>query len=100
MKKASIPKISDLNDMKTIVNVAKLKNDLSKYLRLVKNGHEIVITDHKKPVAKVIPLPSDCSLEFLEPTDDLSLLYRLSKRPIEKHTWSAVKMLIEERQKR
>ncbi|MBV9434887.1 MAG: type II toxin-antitoxin system prevent-host-death family antitoxin [Acidobacteria bacterium] len=37
------------------VNVAELKNQLSKYLRLVRIGKEIVIRDRNLPVAKLVP---------------------------------------------
>ncbi len=41
------------------VNVAELKNRLSKYLRFAKRGEEIVIRDRKLPVAKFVPFPGD-----------------------------------------
>jgi prevent-host-death family protein len=37
------------------VNVAELKNRLSKYLRFAKGGEEIVIRDRNLPVAKLGP---------------------------------------------
>jgi len=42
--------------MKT-VNVAELKNNLSRYLRHVRAGEEILIRDRKMPVAKIVPVP-------------------------------------------
>lgn len=41
------------------VNVAELKNRLSKYLTFVKAGEEIVIRDRNLPVAKLIPFPTE-----------------------------------------
>jgi prevent-host-death family protein len=41
------------------VNVAELKNHLSKYLTFAKSGEEIVIRDRNLPVAKLIPFSSD-----------------------------------------
>jgi prevent-host-death family protein len=41
------------------VNVAELKNRLSKYLRFAKGGEEIVIRDRNLPVAKLVPLSAD-----------------------------------------
>jgi len=38
--------------------IGDLKARLSEYLRRVKAGHEVVITDRGVPVAKVIPLSS------------------------------------------
>jgi prevent-host-death family protein len=37
------------------VNVAELKNRLSKYLRFAKGGEEIIIRDRNLPVAKLVP---------------------------------------------
>lgn len=37
------------------VNVAELKDRLSKYLGFAKNGEEIVIRDRNLPVAKLVP---------------------------------------------
>ena len=41
------------------VNIAKLKNELSKYLSYAKGGEEIVIRDRNLPVAKLVPFSSD-----------------------------------------
>ncbi|PYY05477.1 MAG: hypothetical protein DMG69_26505 [Acidobacteria bacterium] len=40
------------------VNVAELKNQLSKYLTFAKGGEEIVIRDRNLPVAKLVPFSS------------------------------------------
>ena len=37
------------------VNVAELKNQLSKYLTFARGGEEIVVRDRNLPVAKLIP---------------------------------------------
>lgn len=37
------------------VNVAELKNRLSKYLSFAKDGEEILIRDRNLPVAKLVP---------------------------------------------
>lgn len=41
------------------VNVAKLKNELSKYLRFAKSGEEIVIRDRNLPIAKLVPFTAE-----------------------------------------
>ena len=42
------------------VNVAELKNSLSKYLTYAKAGEEVIIRERNLPVAKLIPfLPGD-----------------------------------------
>lgn len=37
-------------------NVSKIKEKFSSALRDVANGEEIVVTDHNRPVAKLVPL--------------------------------------------
>jgi len=51
--------------MKT-VNVADLKNNLSRYLRQVRAGEEILIRDRKMPVAKIVPLPAELGFDAEE----------------------------------
>lgn len=41
------------------VNIAELKNRLSAYLDLVRQGEEILVRDRKRPVAKIVPLSSE-----------------------------------------
>ena len=41
------------------VNVAELKNKLSKYLTFARGGEEVVIRDRNLPVAKLVPFCSD-----------------------------------------
>lgn len=41
------------------VNVAELKNQLSKYLSFAKAGEEIVIRDRNLPVAKLVPFAAE-----------------------------------------
>ncbi len=47
------------------VNIAELKNNLSRYLRRVRAGEEILIRDRNLPVAKIIPIamPDDIHAE-------------------------------------
>lgn len=45
------------------VNVAQLKNQLSKYLRFAKSGEEVVIRDRNLPVAKLVPFTADDATE-------------------------------------
>ena len=42
--------------MKPMANVAQLKARLSEYLRQVKDGSEVVITERGVPVARLVPL--------------------------------------------
>lgn len=44
--------------MKT-VNIGKLKNELSAYLRYVRRGEEVVVKDRNVPVARILPFRDD-----------------------------------------
>lgn len=37
------------------VGVRELKNGLSRYLKRVREGETVVVTDHGRPVARIIP---------------------------------------------
>jgi antitoxin (DNA-binding transcriptional repressor) of toxin-antitoxin stability system len=41
------------------VNVAKLKDRLSEYLGVAKNGEEVIIRDRNLPVAKLVPFQAE-----------------------------------------
>jgi antitoxin (DNA-binding transcriptional repressor) of toxin-antitoxin stability system len=41
------------------VNVAKLKDQLSKYLTFAKSGEEVVIRDRSLPIAKLVPFSTE-----------------------------------------
>ena len=47
--------IATKEELMRSVNVAKLKDQLSKYLSFAKEGEEIVIRDRNRPVAKIVP---------------------------------------------
>ena len=38
------------------VNIADLKDNLSRYLKQVRHGEEILIRDRNTPIAKIVPL--------------------------------------------
>jgi antitoxin (DNA-binding transcriptional repressor) of toxin-antitoxin stability system len=63
------------------VNIAELKNRLSRYLTFAKGGEEIVIRDRNLPVAKLVPFSGDEGSE-----DELLLVaagkMRLPKSPV------------------
>ena len=40
------------------VNIADLKNNLSAYLRLVRNGEEVVIRDRNRAIARIVAIES------------------------------------------
>jgi prevent-host-death family protein len=38
------------------VSVAKLKSNLSRYLAAIRKGTEIVVTSHRHPIARIVPV--------------------------------------------
>jgi prevent-host-death family protein len=61
------------------VNVAKLKNSLSKYIGYAKAGEEVIIRDRNLPVAKLVPFES----EDID-AHDLALIAAGKMRPAQK----------------
>jgi prevent-host-death family protein len=41
-----------------ITAISELKAHLSDYLKLVKSGNEVLVTDRGKPVARIVPISS------------------------------------------
>jgi antitoxin (DNA-binding transcriptional repressor) of toxin-antitoxin stability system len=69
------------------VNVAKLKNSLSKYISFAKSGEEVVIRDRSLPVAKLVPF-------IANDADDLDLtLAAAGKMRLPKSTLNTKKLL-------
>ena len=70
------------------VGSREFKNRLGRYLRAVRNGQTLLVTDRGQPVAKVSPpeLDSDSHLTFTEVLKKLEAegKIRLPKRPLGK----------------
>ena len=54
------------------VGVRDLKNNLSRYLDRVRNGDEVVVTDHGRPVARLVAI--DASIDRLSDLIDAGLV--------------------------
>ena len=50
------------------IGVAELKAKLSEYLRAVRKGHEVTITDRDQPIARLVPIAGTGALTIREPT--------------------------------
>lgn len=67
--------------------VSQLKASLSAYLRQVKAGEEVVITEHGCPVARLLPVPSPESVpEDLRDLEAKGLLER-GRKPLPADFW-------------
>ena len=82
----------------TIVNVATLKEKLSYYLGLAKEGQEIVVTSHRHRVARILPATArDAQLtEPSRPVKDLRKVKGVKPR----RSGAAVRTLLEDRRRR
>ncbi len=61
------------------VNVAKLKAELSKYIKIAESGEEVIITDHRIPKVKLVvveegPKPKLQIIKATRPVSDLKNL--------------------------
>ena len=45
------------------VNIGTLKNQLSSYLRSVREGEEIVVQDRKRPIARIVPIVPETTMD-------------------------------------
>jgi prevent-host-death family protein len=43
------------------ISVRELKDHLSEHLRAVQDGHSIVVTSHRKPIARLYPVPAEAA---------------------------------------
>ena len=64
------------------VGVADLKNNLSRHLRDVKAGETIEVTDHDKPVARLVPLEPKSRLVIREATRPFSEIAHRTYTPL------------------
>lgn len=70
------------------VNIAHLKNHLSRYLSEVRRGEQILIRDRNMPIAKIVPLTEEEDLEAEEVALVASGQMRPPKRPLPRSFWS------------
>ena len=69
------------------VNIADLKNNLSRYLEQVKAGHEIIVRDRNLAVARLVPIDATASTD-----DELARLaaqgkIRLGEKVVDDGYW-------------
>lgn len=61
------------------VEIRELKAQLSAYLKLVKDGHILVITEGGKPIARIEPMPQSFDEKMKEPSE-AGILNRFESR--------------------
>jgi prevent-host-death family protein len=89
--------------MSMLIASSALKARLGHYLRLVRRGKAIVITDRDEPIARLSPLEavdSDATFLPLRPRNPASLpLGKIAIRPIKARGLSTLELLAETRRR-
>ncbi len=85
------------------VSVSRIKSSLSQFLRIVKSGKEITVTDRSHPVARLVPYVEETvSLQIKLPTrpaSDMNKLFDLP--PLKKNIKTdSLSLLLEDRRQR
>ena len=75
--------------MKT-VQKSKFKPKAFEYLRLVEHGESIIITDHGRPVAKIIPYNAGCS-QLVGCLEGALVAYEKPLEPVGEDDWELLK---------
>ncbi len=72
----------------TLVGVAELKAALSSYLARVREGETVTVTDHGRPVARLVPIPpsEESADERLQALERRGLLRR-AEQPLGEDFW-------------
>ena len=61
-------------------NISKIKAELSKYLRFVRSGEEVLIMDLDQPVAKLAGINAANTVAIKEPSTDLKSIFLLGDK--------------------
>ena len=81
------------------VGVAELKNNLSRHLREVEAGMVLEVTDHDRPIARLIPIESKTRLALRPPLRPFSEIADKVYPPAN-WTVSSLDLLLEDRRQR
>jgi len=81
------------------VGVAELKNNLSRHLRAVEGGEVIEVTDHDRPIARLVPIEAKTRIQLRPPTRPFAEI-RNKVYPHEGSAIDYVELLLEDRRNR
>lgn len=81
------------------VGVAELKNGLSRHLRAVEGGEVLEITDHERPIARLVPIERSTKLVLRQPVRPFSEIAK-KRYPPANLPVSSLELLLEDRAKR
>jgi len=86
----------------TKVKVGELRNNLSKYLKRVRHGGEVIITDRETPIGRLVPYESAAREEpfdLIPPEKGWGHLAKMKFTPLSKN-YGVVDDLLAQRKKR
>jgi prevent-host-death family protein len=81
------------------VGVAELKNNLSRHLRAVQTGEVIEVTDHDRPIARLVPVASGSRMNLRGPARPFADVRDTTYEPLEL-PFDPLDILYEDRRKR
>ena len=84
------------------VKIAEFRNQLSRYLKKVRQGGEVVITDRDTPIGRLVPYEKDSDeepFEMIPPKNGWGGLAKMKFTPT-KYKGDIVDLLMEDRKKR
>jgi prevent-host-death family protein len=80
------------------VRIADLKSHLSEYLRAVRGGQTIAVLDRETPIAQIVPIRKQTTLNIRKPAPGAPPLNRIRLPNALKVKIDIVDLLLEERQ--
>lgn len=81
----------------TTVKIAELKDHLSRHLRAVEAGAEVIVTDRNRPIARIVPvIPIAPRATLIAPKGDFAEI-RDRARPAANWSVPSTELLLEER---
>jgi prevent-host-death family protein len=79
------------------VQIAELKNHLSQHLRAVEAGEQVIVTDRRRPIARIVPAsPLTATVVLVPPRRDF-VSVRDRHRPCVDLGITSTSLLLEER---
>jgi prevent-host-death family protein len=78
------------------VKIAELKDNLSRYLRAAEKGASVVVTDRDRPVARIVPILAEESVEVVPASRPFSSVRARRFAPT-RATIDSLALLLEER---
>lgn len=81
----------------TFVKIAQFKSHLSYYLNRIRNGGEVIVTDRKTPIARVVPYAEETAELLILPASGRPSNLRKINIPAARTKVNSLKALREER---